>query len=238
MPEAHSFHHFGASHLATVLVTAGILIAMIVTARRGPDSRATRAQDWTLAILLLLAHPLELLALHLSGFPWDAANLLPMHLCDWAAIAGFFALVWRRQLMCELTYFWGILFTAQGLLTPSLIYEFPHPMYFSYFLLHSGVVIAALYMIIGLRERPQPGAILRVFLSTQVYVLAAAVVNIALHTNYGFLREKPATGSVMNLLGDWPWYILVIEAVGVLCLFVLYLPFALRKRTGNARPTD
>ena len=40
-----------------------------------------------------------------------------------------------------------------------------------------------------------------------------------------FLRAKPVTGSALDLLGPWPWYILSVEGMGLALFLLLYLPF-------------
>ena len=46
-------------------------------------------------------------------------------------------------------------------------------------------------------------------------VLAAVVftVNLVTGGNYMFLRIKPTTGSLLDYLGPYPWYILSLEGV-------------------------
>jgi hypothetical integral membrane protein (TIGR02206 family) len=52
--------------------------------------------------------------------------------------------------------------------------------------------------------------------------------------NYLFLSRKPEGGSLLDLLGPWPWYILSLEAVALLLFTILYLPFVIgRSRTGK-----
>jgi uncharacterized membrane protein YwaF len=40
--------------------------------------------------------------------------------------------------------------------------------------------------------------------------------------------HPPETPSLIDLLGPWPWYILSLEAIGLVTCVILYLPFAIK----------
>ena len=40
------------------------------------------------------------------------------------------------------------------------------------------------------------------------------------------INYKPNTPSLLDLLPDWPIYILYMELIGVISILLLYLPFA------------
>ena len=61
-----------------------------------------------------------------------------------------------------------------------------------------------------------------------------AVINIALHTNYLYLSNKPASITAYDFLGPWPWYLLSVWLMGVALAFVLYAPFAWHDRRARA----
>lgn len=54
------------------------------------------------------------------------------------------------------------------------------------------------------------------------------VVNLLIGSNYLFIAHKPPTASLLDLLPEWPWYILWIEVIGVATGLILYLPFAIQ----------
>jgi hypothetical integral membrane protein (TIGR02206 family) len=232
---AEEFSAYGGDHLGALGVAALAGIAMCWVARSGGFPRLERAQRFGLAVLLILIFPLSLLAGKLSLVPLGVSNSLPMHLCDWAAITAFFALLWKKPLLCEMTYFWGLAGKVQGLLTPDIAFGFPDAAFLIFFLHHGGVVLAALYIVLGLRFTPRPGAVLRMFLWTQFYVVVAALTNLALGSNYGYLRAKPIKASLLDVMGDWPWYILVLETVCLVLFLLLNLPFVLARRKGRDR---
>ncbi len=231
---AGTFRAYDADHFAALGLTAGVLAAMCLVARSGVFPRLERTQRAGLAVLAILIFPLSFAVGKSMGIEQDLGDSLPLHLCDLAAITAFFALLWRNPLLCELTYFWGLAGTVQGLLTPDLQFGFPHPSFLLFFLHHGGVVLASCYLVMGLGFRPRSGAVWRVFLWTQLYAAAAGLTNFFLGTNYGYLRAKPAKASLLDYMGDWPWYILVLEAVCLALFLALNAPFRGGERTEAA----
>jgi uncharacterized membrane protein YwaF len=43
-----------------------------------------------------------------------------------------------------------------------------------------------------------------------------------------FLCRPPEGETIISLLGPWPWYILGIEGVGLVVVFILYIPFLIK----------
>lgn len=216
------FDLYGAAHLGALGVTLLAAVCLVRTARRTPQRTGLIAK--ILAALLLGLYPVHA-TVHWMAGSLNRENVLPCHLCDVAAALGAVALLTRNQRIAELVWFWGMAGTLNGLLTPALSESFPSYAYFAFFALHSGVVIAAVFLVAGLNLKPTPGAVWRAFGWIQVYMLAAGVANYLSGANYGFLRAKPPQASPMDFLGPWPWYILGLELMGLLLFFLLYLPF-------------
>jgi hypothetical integral membrane protein (TIGR02206 family) len=218
------------SHLAALAVTAAVCVALPLTARAHPG-------PWTsvfsrgLAVLLLGAFFAYPLVIGLRG-DYDLDFDLPLHLTDVVTVVAALALWGRRPLLVELTYFWGLTASVQAALTPALS-EDDGPstfLFWNYFITHSGVVVGALFLVIGLGLTPRRGAVGRVFLATGAWATVAAVGNAITGGNYMYLSEKPETASVLDYLGPWPWYI-VSSALLALALFTLLdLPCRRRSR--------
>ncbi len=68
----------------------------------------------------------------------------------------------------------------------------------------------------------------RVFVWMNVYALIIYFVNTAIGSNYLMISYKPNTPSLLDLLPPWPIYILYMEAIGVISMIVLYLPFLIQ----------
>ena len=218
------FQRFGPSHLTVLALTLVVLVVMTLTRKRWAER--------LLAGALLATWPVSVLG-HLAANDLAVGNGLPLHLCDVAAAAGAVALLWKRPLACEMVYFFGMAGTLQGLITPNLQDPFPSLRFFSFFLTHSSVVIAALYVVLGMRLVPRSWAAARMMGWILSYALAVGLINAMLGTNYGFLCEKPQSASLMNSLGPWPWYIVGMIGLATTFFAILDLPFIRSRRQEN-----
>lgn len=178
-----------------------------------------------LALICLSVFPINQLALSLLNFSIPLNNILPFHLCDIAALTAGFALLTRHNLLCELTYCWGLAGTVQGLITPDLRWDFPHPMFWSFFIQHGVIVIVALYLPLAMRWKPQAGVVPRILIWNQVYFFSALSINTVLGTNFGFLAAKPEVSSPLDYLGDWPIYLIFLQFFAAILMTCLLLPF-------------
>ena len=60
------------------------------------------------------------------------------------------ALWTARPLLVELTWFWGLTASLQAVLTPDLgSADFPELLWWTFFITHSGAVVAALVLVVG-----------------------------------------------------------------------------------------
>ena len=235
-PLSIAFQPFSFSHLAVLGIFAMTALVLVLLTRAG-WLRLVRGFEVMLAVALLLQWPFNFwIAWHYETL--QAGNVLPLHLCDVAAFLGALALITRRAEVCELLYFWGLAGTLQGLITPSLTVDWPYPSFTMFFLLHCGVVLAALQVVLGRGITPRRGAVLRALGWLVVYAAAAGTANWLLRlagfeANFGFLCDKPATASLFDQLGPWPWYVGAILPLAWVFFSILDLPFLiLRRRRG------
>ena len=183
---------------------------------------------WFVAALLLLQE-LSLNLWHLSIGDWDAGSTLPLHLCGAGIVLAAFLLINRSYLLYELVYFWGLGGAIQALLTPDIgQYGFPHYRYFQFFVSHGSLIFASLYMTWVAGMRPTHRSIWRVMAITNVYLVVIAIFNYLVDGNYLFICFKPTNGSIIDFMGPWPWYVLVLEVVAAVSFYIYYLPFAIK----------
>jgi hypothetical integral membrane protein (TIGR02206 family) len=90
---------------------------------------------------------------------------------------------------------------------------------------HLGIVVAALFLVVGLRIEPRRGAVPRVFGITTAYALVVGVFDWATGANYMYLAAPPDRATLLSLLGPWPWYLVGAAVIAFVLLVLLDLPF-------------
>jgi hypothetical integral membrane protein (TIGR02206 family) len=218
-------------HLVPLALLAVAAAALCTAARRAPGR-------WTGIVAAIIATGIVITELSwqpyvLANHTWSAALSLPVQLCDVGGFVAAAALVWRQAVLVEVAYFWGLGGTVQALLTPDLRDHFPAFPYLQFYATHDLVVLAALFLVVGLRLQPRPGAVRRVFLITLTFAAVIGLIDLGSGGNYLYLRQVPAEGSLLSVMGPWPWYIAVGALLTLIVLTVLDAPFRFsRSRAG------
>lgn len=213
---------FGPAHLAIVAAVPLAAWGLAALVRRRPD--AARPVQVGLAAALA-ANELAWYAYAIAHGWVDPPDGLPLDLCDvvlWLAVA---ALAVPRACLLEMVYFLGLAGSGMAVLTPDIGAPFPSYPAVKFFVAHGGVVAAILFLVFTGELRPRPGSWWRVFLYLNAYAALVALFDARFGTNYMYLREKPRSGSLLDLFGPWPWYILGGEVVALALLWLLHLPF-------------
>jgi hypothetical integral membrane protein (TIGR02206 family) len=212
-------------------VSIGTVICVILcTASRRRPGRWVGYAGRVISVALLADAVIFVLVPLIDG-RWSLQTSLPLALCDVALIVAAVACWWPRWILAvELTYFWGLAGTLQAVATPDLSAGFPQLEFFEFVVGHLGIVIAALFLVVGLRLRPRPGAVPRVFAITAAYTAVVGCFDWLTGSNYMFLAAVPKHGSLLSVLGPWPWYILSASGVAIILLLILDAPFHRPKR--------
>ena len=230
------FEVFSSSHFVMLALFAlGIPLLLRHASRvRGTPAEELSRRRFAVAIVAT-ALPLQVLQF-LPG-DWDFDTSLPLQLCDLAWMAAAYALWTRRPWACALTYYWGLTLTSQALITPGLAQQFPHPRFLGFWAMHFLVVWAAIYLSAGLRVRPSWRLYGSTVALTVLWATTVMTFNVAFDTNYGYLNGKPGNGSILDLLGPWPWYVGSEIVLVTLVWALITLPWMVgRRRSDPTRP--
>jgi hypothetical integral membrane protein (TIGR02206 family) len=238
---------FGAPHLTVLALVTAMGVGLPLWVRRSRQPWVGPVIRGVLAVGLPL-NELQLCAVVLFWSPTAnvvslaslLTHFLPVHICPMAAFLIAWTLWRRTQWTYELAYFWAMAGTAQALLTPNLGgADYPSYWFFQFFTSHGGTVVAVLVATVGMRMRPRSGSVPRVFLWTNLYLLWIAFLTWRLNVhglpaNYAFLRAPPDGQTLLSAL-PWPWYLLLMEPLGLGLFLLAYLPFWVRDRRARRR---
>ena len=221
------------AYWVAVGIGAVLTVLACVVARRS-SARVALVISRCLAVVLAATAVAFCLGPVVDG-TFTVRNSLPLQLCDVAAIIVVVTCWFPRwRLGFELTYFWGLAGTLQGVVTPDLGASFPHLEFFVFVVAHIGIVMAALYLAIGMRAAPRRFAPLWVFGITVGLAAVDAVADWKLGANYMYLAHIPPSASLLSVLGPWPVYIASAAGVAVVLFAVLDAPFWLRRRIAGS----
>ncbi|WP_052573664.1 TIGR02206 family membrane protein [Haloferula sp. BvORR071] len=234
--DSRAFECFGVSHWFAIICTA-LAAAGMIWLNRSPHVPQSRKQqaNTALAVILVLAVSADPLLTWLRYRGSDQVGLagklvrdtaLPFYLCDVVSLVLAVALITRRSRWVEIGYLWGMGGTMQGLLTPTLYFDWNTPEYYAFFLQHGGVPVAALALVFGARITPQPGTFRRAVFWSWVYMGSVMLLNFLLGANYGFLNGKPNVPTMFDHMGDYPYYLITLQAVAFTLYGLLLLPFS------------
>ena len=223
MPAATDFHLFGPAHLAILIVVPVCAGGLTWITHRKPATETwTRV---TLAALLSLSgvwwywYRFSVLRMHLP-------QGLPFELCDVSLLLTIYSLLRLQQWSFELAYYWGLGGATMAVLTPDLLAPLLSTSSISFFIRHGGVIIALLYLLWSNCLRPRPRSWRFAFLTLNLYAAAIAAYDFLFGTNYLYLRNKPASASLLNAMGTWPLYIFIADVFALVLFLLMAVPFS------------
>lgn len=198
------FSAYGPSHWAVLAVFALGSAVLVYSGRRLTPSRA-RLLGRILGALTAAIYAAVLVYV-IATAPTIAAAV-PLDLTDLATVVAAYALWSQRQWAYALTYYWGLVLSTQALISPVLRGpDFPHYRFLAFFAIHLLVVWAAIYLTWGCGMRPRWRSYRFAITVTLAWAAITFTFNTIAGTDYGFLNRKPATGSLLDVLGPWPVY--------------------------------
>ncbi|MCB9234777.1 MAG: TIGR02206 family membrane protein [Bacteroidia bacterium] len=211
--------------LQMILITAFSIVLVIILGQfASPSDRKILEKAMGIAFLgcAILIHPYLI-----ATGNWHVEDSLPLHACHLTGILSGVVMFWRNQKVYEILIYWGIPGAFHSLLTPELPHGLNGIYLLEYYLSHGGIILAALYLTLVCGMKPARGSWKSMILWSQIVLPVIGLANWLSGGNYMYLAEKPMADNPF-IMGDWPWYILMLEVMMLLHFLLMYLPFHLR----------
>ena len=147
---------------------------------------------------------------------------LPLHLCSFLALLIPILSYTRKLLYFEVFFFLILAGTVQSLITPSEYNYLNYP-FFRYWYVHAGLVIFMMYAVFVYKMKPTLKSVGKSFLGMQLYMVFMFLINYLLGSNYFYTNRKPNATTLLDVFGDWPQYIFVVEIIVIPFFLLIYL---------------
>lgn len=154
---------------------------------------------------------------------------LPLHLCSFLALVIPVLSYTKKYIYYEIFFFLILAGTLQSLITPS-DYNFLNFTFFRYWFVHSGLVLFMLYATFVYKMRPTIKSVFKSFIGMQFYVILMFLINYLLGSNYFYTNRKPEATTLLDVFGEWPQYIFVVELIVIPFFLLIYFPFYLTRK--------
>ncbi|MCC6461055.1 MAG: TIGR02206 family membrane protein [Saprospiraceae bacterium] len=224
-----TFVNWGLEHAWWLAAGVSSIITWIYIGRRMVSERHQQQLGLVMSLIPVVVWATANVHMFTAPEPIRFDMVLPFHICYFLNLL-MPVMLWRRSyFLFEISYFMVMAGCIQALLTPDIPQSFPQILNIRYFIVHIGLAQSILYAIWVFGFRPSWRSLGKSLLWSNVYFVFVAGLNVVLDTNFMYLCRKPPTPTLLDLFGDWPWYILGGEVLALALFTVVMLPFALRK---------
>ena len=152
---------------------------------------------------------------------WTIQDFLPLHLCNISYFICILVLLNKKQWMYEWTLLLAMPSALNALITPELIWGSSNWYIFEYYFMHGSLILVPLYLMFVMNYKLRIFSWWKTFLRAQIVFVIVFLLNLILDTNYMFLLSKPLVNNPL-IIGDWPFYILFVQLIGLLHIVIIY----------------
>lgn len=221
------FQLFGTKHL--IVIGFFVLVIMwLFLGWKNPTEQGKKRFRYLLAAILLIWES----AWHIWNIvygTWSIQEHLPLHMCSVMVWLSIYMLLTDNYRIYEFAYFIGIAGAMQAFLTPEAgQYGLWHFRALQTLIVHGTLIVSPIFLTLKEGFRPTGKSFLRVAIGVNIYMVIVFFINKVVGSNYLFIMHKPPTASLLDVLPEWPIYIIFMELIGFAVFFLLYLPFLIK----------
>ncbi|HUR29921.1 MAG TPA: TIGR02206 family membrane protein [Saprospiraceae bacterium] len=231
------FETFSIQHFSALLIFL-LVTFILIWLGQNSDERTKGFIGFAIAFFALTFMVLDSIC-KVFNHSFEVLDDLPLFLCDVVVIILPFVIWKKNRKWLGILYFWVMAGTLQALLTPELKEGFPSFEFFRYFIMHAGIVTAVIYSIVVWKIKIEWRDFFNAFLYVQFYIVSIHIINMIFGFNYSYTMKKPLNPTILDFMGEWPWYLLSGELLMIILFLGLMLPFLFTKRKmGSNTITD
>jgi hypothetical integral membrane protein (TIGR02206 family) len=219
------FEMFSTTHLSVIILLFVLIVGLYVLGRTHMGDSAAATWGERIFACSLIVFDMGYHIWLIGTDRWQFSNSLPLELCSISLWVTVVLLLSGNRKLIDWVFFAGIGGALQAYFTPVLDMDFPHFRFFHFFYTHAGIILTALYFVWMKGYRPTFKGVLRTMLYLNGLLPLILFINYLTNGNYMFLSEKPDSGSLLDILGPYPWYIVSLEAVTFFIFTILWLLF-------------
>ena len=159
---------------------------------------------------------------------------LPLQLCHVAYWFSVICLIFQlrnnkhKQFYFNCAYFLGFSGALQGIITVDLTKIYTFYDILTLHLQHSLIILNLLWLIFAYNIKFTQRGVIQAFIFTNILVVFVGIINYFLKSNYMFLCAPPDVNNPF-LIGEWPYYLLILELIFFIYGYVLLVPFLIIK---------
>lgn len=221
------FQLFGTKHLIVIGFFV-LVILWLFLGWKNPTEQGKKRFRYLLAAILLIWES----AWHIWNIAygtWSIQEHLPLHMCSVMVWLSIYMLLTDNYRIYEFAYFIGIAGAMQAFLTPEAgQYGLWHFRAMQTLIVHGTLIVSPIFLTLKEGFRPTGKSFLRVAIGVNIYMVIVFFINKVVGSNYLFIMQKPPSASLLDVLPEWPIYIIFMELIGFALFFLLYLPFLIK----------
>jgi hypothetical integral membrane protein (TIGR02206 family) len=203
----------------TAVLLAALMLIAVRFLRTEQRALYARSLGWLMLAWVVLPPLLTMIA-----GQFHARHNLPLHWCDLTGGIAGLALLNRRQLLYEVSLFWGLTGAGSALLTPQFTQGTDWYYLAEFFTSHCLLLAVPLFLSIYENMRPRAGSWLGALAWLNVLALPVAAFDLLTGANYMFLLRAPTADLPIYKVG-WPYYLVGFEIACLVIFALIYLPF-------------
>lgn len=218
--------NFSSPHLACILASILLIVAMLLIYRRQDAKVKIRMQKFIIVLAAVLDVARWIWAAIIGHYSFQ--EMLPLHLCSlsiWMELAAVFT---GRSLLKEFGYALCMTGAMAAILTPDWsMYPFPSFQYLHSIVVHSLLILVPVLWIWGDGFRPNYRQLPKCLLILFAFAIPVFFINFAVDGNYLFLREAPKDTPI-EIFDTWfgnPGYLVPLFFTIMVVWLVFYLPW-------------